>query len=89
ASNGQPLALGYDGASTENVSGIAITPATGVITITFTAKAGGATNANTLILTPTYKANATGTETALEGDATESTVPTGAIEWACTGTMPN
>ena len=85
ASNGQPLELGYDGASTENVSGVAITPATGVITVTFTAKAGGAANANTLILTPTYKANATGTETALAA----ATVPTGAIEWACTGTMPN
>ena len=90
AANGQPLDRGYEGASTENVSGISIANGTGVITVTFTEKAGGATGANTLVLTPTYKAspNAT-TKTALAGTATGSTVPTGPIEWACSGTMPN
>lgn len=89
ASNGQPLGLGYDGASTENVSSIGIAEDTGAITVTFTAKAGGAENANTLILTPTYKATADDAGTALAGTVDGSTVPTGAIEWACTGTMPN
>lgn len=89
ASNAQPLGLGYDGVSTKNVSGIAVTAGTGVITVTYTAAAGGVGTTNTLILTPTYKANGTGTATALAGTATGSTVPTGAIEWACTGTMPN
>ena len=90
ASNGQPLGLGYDGASTENVSSIGIAEDTGAITVTFTAKAGGAEDANTLILTPTYKATADAEAgTALAGTEDGSTVPTGAIEWKCTGTMPN
>lgn len=90
AANGQPLDRGYEGASTENVSSIAITNTTGVITVTFTEKAGGATSANTLILTPTYKATPSATtQTPLSGTAASSTVPTGAIEWACSGTMPN
>ena len=89
ASNAQPLGLGYDGVSTKNVASIAVTPATGVITVTYTAAAGAVGTANTLILTPTYKANGTGDSTALSGTAALSTVPTGAIEWACTGTMPN
>ncbi|ENV12169.1 hypothetical protein F965_02732 [Acinetobacter schindleri NIPH 900] len=90
AANGQPLDRGYEGASTENVSGISIANDTGVITVTFTEKAGGASDANTLVLTPTYKATTSATtQTALAGTATGSTVPTGAIEWACSGTMPN
>ena len=90
ASNAQPFARGYDGATTTNVASIAITQGTGAITITYTAAAGATTGANTVVLTPTYKATPSATaQTALAGTATASTVPTGPIEWACTGTMPN
>lgn len=90
AANGQPLDRGYEGAKTENVDSVGIANATGVITVTFTEKAGGVSGANTLVLTPTYKATPSASaQTALAGTATGSTVPTGAIEWACSGTMPN
>ncbi|MCK4088544.1 prepilin-type N-terminal cleavage/methylation domain-containing protein [Acinetobacter radioresistens] len=90
ASNAQPLGRGYDGAKTANVDSIAIAQDTGAITITYTAAAGATTGKNTIVLTPTYKATPTATtQTALSGTATASTVPTGAIEWGCTGTMPN
>lgn len=90
AANAQPLDRGYDGAKTANVDSIAIANTTGAITITYTAAAGATTGANTVVLTPTYKATpAATTQTALVGTATSSTVPTGALEWACTGTMPN
>lgn len=90
ASNAQPFTRGYDGAVTTNVSGVGINATTGAITITYTAAAGATTGKDTIVLTPTYKATPTATaQTALAGTATESTVPTGPIEWACTGTMPN
>ena len=90
ASNAQPLDRGYDGAKTANVDSISIANGTGAITITYTAAAGAVSGKNTLVLTPTYKATTSATtQTALAGTTTASTVPTGAIEWACTGTMPN
>lgn len=89
ASNALPLGQGYDGVKTANVDKIEIASGTGVITVTYTAAAGAVSGKNTLLLTPTYKANGTGAATALSGDAAKSTVPTGAIEWVCTGTMPN
>ncbi|WP_139556156.1 pilin [Methylotetracoccus oryzae] len=64
-------------AATTNVSGVAITAATGVITVTYTARAGGANGADTLTLTPTSGGNALAINTA----------PTDAIVWACSGTL--
>lgn len=90
ASNALPFGQGYDGVKTKNVDSIAIAQGTGVITVTYTAAAGAVSGANTLLLTPTYKATtAAATQTALSGTATASTVPTGPIEWVCSGTMPN
>lgn len=82
ASNAQPFNNGFTSPSTANVSSIGITEGTGVITVNYTAAA----NSVILKLTPTYKANNTGTATALAGTSTASTVPTGAIEWACSVT---
>lgn len=71
AMNGQALSLGYTAPSaTVNVSSITIS-ATGVITITYTARAGG----GTIILTPSYGAAGT---TLVAG-----TVPTDSIKWDC------
>lgn len=90
AANAQPFAQGYESPKTVNVDSIAIASDTGAVTVKFTAAAGATTGKDTLLLTPTYKATATAAaQTALVGTATASTVPTGAIEWKCTGTMPN
>lgn len=59
-------------AATNNVSSIAVSDTTGVITITYTSKAQG----TVIKLTPTY----TAAKTALAA----GTVPTDAIQWACT-----
>lgn len=57
--------------ATENISSVAISSTTGVITITTTTKAGG----GTLVLKPTYGA----ANTAL----VVGTIPTEGIKWAC------
>lgn len=81
AANGMGYASGWTApTATPNVSAIAIAPATGAITITYTARGGGVAGA-TLILTPS-----TGTPLAAfaGGTATTSVVPTGgSINWAC------
>lgn len=59
-------------ATTTNVDNIAVADDTGVITITYTSKAQGVV----LTLTPTYGADKTG--------LAANTVPTDAIQWACT-----
>jgi type IV pilus assembly protein PilA len=62
--------------ATPAVASIAVADATGVITITYTAAAGG----NTITLVPTSGG------AALAGTATASTPPTGgSISWTCTG----
>lgn len=76
AANGEPsLATGYAPPTTVSANvaanGIVITPATGVITVTFTAAAGG----NMLTLTPTSNG------AVLAAPA----VPAGPIAWACLG----
>ncbi len=74
AANGVDLNLGYTSPSaTPNVTSVAVAAATGVITITYTTRAGG----DTIIITPGY-----GTaNTALAS----GTIPTDAIKWDCTG----
>ena len=67
--------LGYTGpTATRNVTSVAITPATGVITVTTTAAAGG----GTLILTPNAP-----TGTALPVGTAAFTPPTNSIAWRC------
>lgn len=85
ASSAQALASGYDSPKTKNVDSVGIDGTTGVITVTYSAAAGGVTGNNTITLTPTYKATATATS---QTPLASGTVPTGAIEWACGGTMP-
>ena len=85
ASNAQPFANGFTSPSTANVSSIQIAEGTGVITVNYTA----AVNDVVVNLTPTYKENNNGTKTPLAGTATASTVPTGAVEWACSVTDAN
>ena len=66
---------GYTGpAATANVTSIAITPATGVITVTTTAAAGN----GTLILTPNAPRG-----TALPVGTAAFTPPAAALEWRC------
>lgn len=79
AANGLNFANGWTAPSaTPNVTSVAITAATGAITITYTARGGGVAGA-TLILTPNSPLG-----TALAGTATTSTIPTGgSIGWAC------
>ncbi len=71
AANGTPaLNRGYTlPAATANVAGIAVAPATGVITVTYTAAAGG----GTLILTPSSNGAA----------LVAGTPPVDAIKWDC------
>jgi type IV pilus assembly protein PilA len=74
AANAAPdLSVGYSGpaAATTNVSSVAITAATGVITITYTTKV--AAGGPTVLLTPT----AGGAALAI------NTPPTGPIQWDC------
>ncbi len=74
--------------ATDNVASIAVADATGVITITYTARAGN----GTLNLTPTSGGNAlagtaltTAASTTVAGAGGSSTVPTGgSITWDCT-----
>jgi len=62
--------------ATANVTSVGITAATGVITITYTAAAGGATAAtSTLLLTPTSGGVA----------LASGTPPANSIDWSCTG----
>lgn len=68
-------ATGYTApAATRNVTSIAITPATGVITVTTTAAAGG----GTLILTPNAPQN-----TALPVGTAAFTPPAQSVAWRC------
>ena len=78
ASTGLPFARGYTApTATANVASIDIAEATGEITITYTAAAGG----GTLVLAPRDGGPA---GAALAGTATASTVPTnGNITWNC------
>ena len=78
ASHGNNLDLGFAApAATDNVTSVGITQATGLITITYTARAGN----GTLLLTP-YDGAVLGT------NLTNGTVPTSSITWDCTaGTL--
>lgn len=80
AANGAPFASGWTAPSqTKNVASLAISQATGAITITYQAAIDGG---KTLILTPVDGSTATGT--ALAGTATDSTIPTsGSVTWIC------
>ncbi len=77
ASNGKNFDSGWTApSSTSNVASVAIDQTAGGITITYTAALGS----KTMTIVPTSGG------TALAGDATSSTVPTGgSIEWNCTG----
>jgi type IV pilus assembly protein PilA len=84
ASSGNPQgsATGYStgytfGAATTNVGNIVITPATGLITITYTAAA----SAGTLVLNP-YQGGLAGAAILPVGTAA-FTPPAGAISWQC------
>ena len=79
ASSGNNTASGYSTGyttptGTGNVTSIAITPATGIITVTYPAKAGG----GNLILLP-Y----TGTNAGLPNATAAFTPPTDSIRWQC------
>jgi len=78
AANGTALDAGFTApTATNNVTSVAISQATGEITITYAAKAGG----GTLVLAPRDGGPA---GAALAGTATASTVPTaGNITWNC------
>ena len=79
AMNGSALDSGYVApAATPNVASVGITQNTGVVTITYTAKAGAVGAASTINLVPFY-----GAATQLAGTATTSTVPTDAVKWKC------
>jgi type IV pilus assembly protein PilA len=80
ASNGREFNSGWVAPTgTTGVTSVGIVAATGVVTITYTAAAGG----GTILMVPTSGG------TALAGTATASTVPTGgSIAWTCnTGTL--
>jgi type IV pilus assembly protein PilA len=80
ASNGSPFDQAWTApAASSNVTSIAITQATGLVTVTTTARAGG----GTIIFTPSSGG------AALSGGAASSAVPTGgSIAWTCTaGTL--
>ena len=66
------LSSGFTSTTTANVSSLGVNATTGVITVNFTAAAGG----GTVTLTPRV-----GTSTALAA----GTVPGGAINWTCAG----
>src|SRR5438128_1876034 len=77
AANGSALNTGYVvPAATKSVQSVAITPATGLITITYTG-IGGATAGNTLLLVP-YTGGL-----AAPAALTSGSIPTGPISWAC------
>jgi type IV pilus assembly protein PilA len=78
ASNGKAFASGWTApVATAAVTSIGITQASGVITITYTAAAGG----GTITMIPR-----SGTTALSGGTATASTVPSGgSITWVCTG----
>jgi len=72
ASSGTPLGAGWTApAGTPNVTSVAVNGADGVITVTYTAAAGG----GTILLTPTSAGNA----------LVSGTIPAGSIDWDCTG----
>jgi len=82
--------------ATKNVSSIAISDTTGVVTVTYTALVGG-TAGQTVTLTPTSGAAAlagtagtTAASTTVAGVGGSSTIPTGSsITWVClNGTLP-
>jgi len=74
-SNALGYSLGYTAsAATKNVTSLAITPATGVITVTMTAAAGN----GTLIFTPNAPSG-----TALPAGGAAFTPPTNSTDWEC------
>jgi len=82
ASNGKNFDSGFTlPAATANVTSVAILPADGTITITYSAAIDG--GGKTMLFVPKSGG------AALAGTATDSTIPTGgSIEWACsTGTL--
>jgi type IV pilus assembly protein PilA len=91
AANGNGFGAGYvQPTATPNVTSVAITDTTGVITVVYTTKVGPAT-ANSLNLTPTSgsafltgTALTTASSTTAAGAGGSSTVPTGgSITWTC------
>jgi type IV pilus assembly protein PilA len=71
-------ATGYSfGGATKNISSVAISPSTGVITITTTAAAGG----GSLLLVPYTKSDTT--ESALPATTASSLNVEGAVQWKC------
>ena len=78
AANGKQFDAGFTApAATDNVATVAISQATGTITVTFTAAIDGGAD---LTFVPTSGG------TALAGTATSSTIPAGgSIEWDCSG----
>lgn len=72
ASSGTALDAGWNApGATDNVTSVALNGATGAITITYTARAGG----GTIIMTPTSGGAA----------LASGTIPAGEIQWDCTG----
>lgn len=78
AANGKQFDAGFTApAATDNVATVAISQATGTITVTFTNAIDGGAD---LTFVPTSGG------TALSGTATDSVIPAGgSIEWDCTG----
>jgi type IV pilus assembly protein PilA len=94
AANGNSFATGWvQPAATNNVTSVDITAADGRIAIVYTARAGGAAGANTVIMVPTSGGAAlagtaltTAYSTTVAGAGGTSTVPTGgSIAWVCGG----
>ncbi|PPD33761.1 MAG: pilus assembly protein [Methylomonas sp.] len=75
AAGNSSLNIGWSSpTATENVASLAINSTTGAITITYTAKAGATTGADTIVMTPTSAGAA----------LVAGTIPTDAIAWGCT-----
>ncbi len=95
AANGSAFAQGWTPpVATENVSALAINPANGQITITYTARAGGAAGANTIIMIPTAESPAIPAVPGVgaPGDpgyvAPVAAVPAGAVTPLAPGVVP-
>jgi type IV pilus assembly protein PilA len=94
AANGNGFAAGWtQPAATNNVASVDIAGTTGRINIVYTARAGGATSADTVVLVPTSGGGAlvgvdltTAYSRTAAGIGGTSVVPVGgSIEWACGG----
>lgn len=95
ASNGSAFAQGWSApVATENVTSIAINAGNGEITTTFTARAGGANGANTIILVPVAESAAVAAVAGVgaPGDANYvapvAAVPAAAATPLAAGTVP-